>query len=229
MEKITKEKALELTKRMLVYLVGMVLIAFGVNIAINSNLGVSPVNSIPLVLNKQFPFFTMGTWATLVFCMFVLVQLVLLLKEFKWYYLFQFLVSTVFGWFIDGTAGLAKVCFPALDNYFVRLVYIGVSLVMIALGVMLYLEGNIMSMPAEGVALALSKRTKWAVSTCKMIFDTSVTLIAIILSFLFFGELNGVREGTIIVALGVGFVMKPISKWLKKPLNNWMYKQTEKK
>jgi uncharacterized membrane protein YczE len=171
----------------------------------------------------------MGMWATLVVCMFVLLQLVLLLKEFKWYYLFQFLVSTVFGWFIDGTAGLAKLCFPALDNYFVRLVYIGVSLVMIALGVMLYLEGNIMSMPAEGVALALSKRTKWAVSTCKMIFDTTVTLIAIILSFLFFGELNGVREGTIIVALGVGFVMKPISKWLKKPLNNWMYKQTEKK
>ncbi len=229
MEKVTKEKKMEWAKRLVVYLVGLVLIAFGVNIAINSNLGVSPVNSIPLVLNKQFPFFTMGTWATLVYCVFVLVQFVLLLKEFKWYYLFQFLVSTVFGWLIDGTAVLAKVCFPGLDNYFIRVLYILISLVMIALGVMLYLEGNIMSMPAEGVALALSKRTKWAVSTCKIIFDASVTLIAIVLSFVFFGELNGVREGTIIIALGVGFVMKPISKWLKKPLNNWMYKQTKDK
>ena len=84
-------------------------------------------------------------------------------------------------------------------------------------------------MPAEGVNVAMAKRFKLPVSTCKVIFDVFIVSIAIILSFLFFGELNGVREGTIIVALGVGFVMKPISKWLKKPLNSWMYKQTEKK
>lgn len=229
MAKITKEKWIELAKRLFVYLLGLTLIGFGSNIAINSQLGISPVNSIPLVLSLKFSFFTKGNWATVIFCVFILIQLLILWKEFKWYYVFQILVSIVFGWLFDATTIPAKICFPVVDNYLLRLLYIITSLVVIALGVMLYLESNIMSMPAEGVALAVSKRTKWTVPTCKMLFDATVTVIAVTLSLIFFHSLEGVREGTVIAALGVGFVMKPISKLLKKPLQRWLYKNKDVK
>jgi uncharacterized membrane protein YczE len=222
MKKITKEKGIELAKRLLIYLLGLTLIAFGSNVAIISELGISPVNSIPLVLSLQFDFLSKGNWATIIFCVFILIQLLILLKHFKWYYVFQILVSFVFGWLFDLTTLPDKLI---VDNYLIRLLYLLASVVIIALGVMLYLEGNIMSMPAEGVALAVSKRTKWKVSTCKIVFDVTVMATAVALSLIFFKDLKGVREGTVIAAFGVGFVMRFISKGLKKPLQRWIYKQ----
>ncbi|MBO4940422.1 MAG: hypothetical protein J6D30_05340 [Clostridia bacterium] len=222
-----KKTVITWIKRVAVYLIGMFLIAFGSNVAIESDLGVSPVNSIPLVLSLRFPTLTLGTWVTIIFSLFVLVQLVMLRKDFKWYYIFQFAVSTVFGWFVDGTAVLSAIIFPNTEIYILRIVYVLVSIVFIAAGILLYLEGDIMSMPAEGVTVAMTKVFKKPLSTCKLIFDVTIVLIAVILSFVFFAQLSGVREGTVMIAIGVGVVMKPLAKWCKKPLHTFVFGKTE--
>ena len=46
-------------------------------------------------------------------------------------------------------------------------------------------------------------------------FDISMAVIAAALSFLFSGQLNGVREGTIIAALLVGFIARVLGKKLE--------------
>ena len=51
--------------------------------------------------------------------------------------------------------------------------------------------------------------------TTKIIFDSSMTVIAGVLSIVFFGKLNGVREGTIIAALLVGFIARLFEKNLE--------------
>lgn len=221
--KVTKEKTIEWTKRSIAYLLGLFLIAIGISIAVKSNLGVSPASSLPFVLSKRFVSLSLGTWTTIVYCVLVLVQLVLLGKEFKWYYLFQFAVSTLFGFFVDGAAWLAQFCVPDVSHYALRLLYTLISMVVIAFGVTLYLAGNIMSMPAEGVALALSKRTKMQVPSCKMIVDMSLVACALVCSLIFFHGLNGIREGTLVSAFGIGFIMKPINKFLKKPLHDFLF------
>ena len=48
----------------------------------------------------------------------------------------------------------------------------------------------------------------------KVCFDVSMAVIAAVLSFVFTGHLNGVREGTIIAALLVGFVARVLGKKL---------------
>ena len=222
--KNTKEKVVEWVKRSIVYLLGLFLIAFGISVSIKSNLGVSPASSLPFVLSQKFTRFTLGTWTTIIYCVLVLIQLVLLRKDFKWYFVFQFAVSTVFGFFVDGAAWLAQLFVPNVSYYALRVLYALISMVLIAFGVTMYLTGNIMSMPAEGVALALHKKTKWQVSTCKMITDMTITCCAIVCSFLFFGKLHGVREGTVLLAFGIGFIMKPISKYFRQPLKKWIYK-----
>lgn len=221
--KVTKEKTIEWTKRTIAYLLGLFLIAIGISIAVKSNLGVSPASSLPFVLSKRFASLTLGTWTTIVYCVLVLVQLVLLGKEFKWYYLLQFAVSTLFGFFVDGAAWLAQFCVPDVSHYLLRLLYMLISMVVIAFGVTLYLTANIMSMPAEGVVLAISKRTKWQVPTCKTIVDMSLACLALVCSLIFFHGLNGVREGTLISAFGIGFIMKPINKFIKQPLRDFLF------
>ena len=84
--------------------------------------------------------------------------------------------------------------------------------------------------------MALSKRTGLKVSTCKIIFDVSVVLIACILSLIFFrgsdvfwtldgteGMLRGVGIGTVVIAVFVGVVMKPITHFFKQPLHRFLY------
>ena len=221
--KIKKEQVIGWIKRTIVYLVGLFVIAFGVSIAVKSNLGVSSATSLPYVLSKQFTFLTLGNWTTIIYCIIVLLQLALLRKDFKWYYIFQFAVSTVFGFFVDGASWLASLFVPDVTHYALRLLYTAISLILIALGVILYLAPNIMSMPVEGFAQALSKKSKLQFSTCKMIADMSLTLLAVVLSFVFWGKLDGIREGTIILAFGTGMVIKPINKLIKIPLSNFLF------
>lgn len=221
--KMTKEKSVEWSKRLVAYVLGMFLVAFGINVAITSNLGVSPVSSIPFVLSRKFTFLSLGTWTNIIYSLFVLLQLALLLKEFKWYYVFQFLVSTVFGLLVDATGLLGQYIIPDVSHYALKLVYVFISMFFIAVGITLYLEANIMSMPAEGLNVAMSKRFKWKVPTCKLVFDITVVAIATALSFLFFGSLEGIREGTVLIAFGVGLMMKPIMRFCKKPLHTLLY------
>lgn len=223
-----KQKIIQYVKRGLFYVLGMFIIAWGVDFAVSSNLGVSPNNAVPFVLSKQFTFLSMGSWVSIVFSVFVLIQLIILGKEFKWYFIFQFVVSLAFGWFVDAAAWLDSFYLPITSNYFVRFLYIFISIVLIAIGILMYLEANLMCMPAEGVAIALSKRFKKTISTCKIIFDVFLTVLSMSLSLIFFKNINGLQV-TIVLAFGVGFVMKPIAKLLKKPLHTLLYGKEEKR
>lgn len=216
-------------KRALSYLLGLALVAFGINIAKVSDLGISPVSSIPFVLGAKFTVLTNGQWTTIIYALFVLVQLVLLLKQFKWYYLLQIGVALIFGLLVDGTAFLVNAVLSTPDFYLLKLLLILVSMLFIAFGIFLYLEANIMSMPGEGVTVAISTRFKITVPTAKLIFDVSITAIAVVLSFCFFGTLKIVREGTLICMLGVGLIMKPIMKFLKKSVHTLLYGKEDSK
>ena len=220
-------KVVQWIKRIALYLIGLFIIGLGVNVSLKSDLGVSTNNALPLVISKKLPFLSLGNWVTVVFCAFVLLQLILLLKDFKWYYVFQVVASLFFGLFVDlGEIVLAFL--PSPELYILRILYSLIAVLLIALGIMIYLECEVMSLPAEGVAVALSKKTKLSVPTCKLIFDVFSTLLAVIFSFIFFGTLVGVREGTVMIAIGVGPVMKLLSKVLKKPIRLFLYGNEQK-
>lgn len=239
-QKPTKAKVLEMVRRFAAYVIGMFFIASGVSFSRSTNWGISPVNSIPNVLSLKFTQITMGQWIIIVFTCFLIIQALILWKQFKWYSVLQLASSTLFGFLVDGTDALYGLFLPENQEIWLKIVLIVVSTVVIAFGIFLYLEANIMSMPGEGVTLALSKRTKLHLSTCKIIFDVSVILIASLLSIAFFwdsevfwsldgtnGMLRGVGIGTVVIAVFVGVVMKPIMRFLKKPVHTLLYGREE--
>lgn len=236
MPRLTKRKAMQLLRRFAAYVIGMFLIACGVSMSRSTNWGISPVNSIPNVLSLALPQISMGLWVIIVFACFILVQLAILGRQFKWYYIFQLVSSTLFGFLVDGTNALFGLFLPAEQAVWLKIVLIAASTVVIACGIFLYLEGGLINMPGEGVTVALSRRTGLKVSTCKIIFDVSVVLIACIISVIFFrdsdvfwsldgteGMLRGVGIGTVVIAVFVGVVMKPITYFCKKPLHRLLY------
>ena len=57
-------------------------------------------------------------------------------------------------------------------------------------------------------------------------FDVTVTVIAIVLSLIFFHGLNGIREGTVLAALGVGKVLGVVMKLGGQQLDYFLGKES---
>ena len=108
-----------------VYAVGLLFMAFGVAFSVNSGLGVSPVNSLPYVVSLVLGV-DMGSCVIAVFCCYVLVQIVIYRRDFKWVNLTQILFSTLFGYFVDFAK--AVVGDFALPTYPGQLIMLAVSM-----------------------------------------------------------------------------------------------------
>lgn len=216
-----EKKYINVIKRLAVYCIGLFIMALGVSVSKTSDLGVSPVNSIPCVLSV-ITNIDMGICTTVVFVSFILIQILIMNKEFKWFNLLQIFCSSLFGLFVSLSNFLCNNFLPPCTNYGMRLVYVCISMALVALGILFYISANILSLPGEGVMQAVAYKTKIQLSTAKMIFDWSVVVIAAILSVIALHELNGVREGTIIAAFGVGILLKLFTKCFDKPLTAFL-------
>ncbi len=138
-----------------VYAVGLLFMAFGVAFSVNSGLGVSPVNSLPYVVSLVLGV-DMGSCVIAVFSFYVLVQILIYRRDFKWINLTQILFSTLFGYFVDFAK--AVVGDFALPTYPGQLIMLAVSMVLVALGVCLYMDAGLVNMPMEGMTNAIAER-----------------------------------------------------------------------
>lgn len=217
-----KSKPIQYLYRFLIYALGLFIISIGVVIAVNSDLGISPVNSLPYVVsqitqNTKLPDLTLGTCSTIIFCFYILLQVIILRKEFKIYNLLQILFSTLFGYFADFSRFLIGDFM--IPTYFGRLAMLAISLVLIAVGLLLHVEVQLVPMPMEGLDACIAKKVGKPFSTIKTIVDCIVVSLGIILSFIFLGKLSGIREGTIITAICVGKLIAIFKKWLGPLIN----------
>ncbi|MFI3212880.1 MAG: DUF6198 family protein [Eubacteriales bacterium] len=208
------------TKKLLIYCCGFFLIAIGVCFSIKSDLGVSPVSSTPYVISL-ISGIEFGLCTTLVYISFILLQIILMGKNFKIINLLQIANSSLFGLFVT-LAGLATTWLPTPTNYMIRLLYCGIAIFLIALGIMFYLGANVLSLPGEGAVQAIAYRFHIIVPTAKTIFDCSVVCLAIALSFIFTGTLVGIREGTVLTAIFVGFCLKFLQKKFQHKLDKFL-------
>ncbi len=203
-----------LFRRILAYALGLLLLAFAVAFSINSGLGVSPVNSFPYVLSL-ISHVDLGTCVTLVFALFIVAQILLLRRQFQWYSLFQLAFASLFGYFANFARWvMGDFCLP---TYFGRLTMLLASLILIALGISLYVDAKLIPMPAEGLILALSRRTRYPFHRIKIALDCTCVLLAVAGSLVFLGRPEGVQEGTVITALLAGRLIVPAQK-LVSPL-----------
>ncbi|MBQ8305794.1 MAG: cytidylate kinase family protein [Blautia sp.] len=214
-----------LLKRLLVFCLGQFVLACGVVLAIKANLGASPTTAIPNVIynilqDQGNTAIALGTCTTAIYCVYILVQLILLRRDFKVRMLLEIAVSFIFGYFV--TLGQHLLAFvPAPQNYFIQIVYLVISIPIMSAGIAIYVIPQISPAPAEGVTAALSQKIGWPVPRCLLVFDICIVSIGVILSLVYFHGLVGIREGTIICAFTLGPVMKPIMNAIEKPLTSF--------
>ena len=221
---------LKITARIAAYLLGLLIIALGINVSKMCALGISPVSSIPRALEvisgEQI---SLGTMVIVVYCILVLAQFIVLRHDFKLKNVLGVPVAIVFGWMVDlvginpNSFGHLLYTFPRPETYIMKLVYLVVSILLIGIGVYIYLKPKLVPMPAEGLAAAIAQKTGKTFGDCKTMVDVSLILIALILQLIFLGGFSSflgatvvVREGTILSAICVGQVVKIITKFFTK-------------
>lgn len=196
---------MEKLKRYIVFLIGLFINSLGVSLITKANLGTSPISSIPYVLSLNLPF-TLGQFTIFFSLLLILIQLAILRRNFHAEHLLQIPISILFGYFIDLT--MEMLFFIRPNNYISSLIYLLVGCVILGFGVYTEVLADVAMLPGESFVRAVSTTWKKEFGATKVAFDVSLAVIAGILSLLFAHRLDGIREGTIIAALLVGFIAR---------------------
>lgn len=201
----------ELIKRYIFLLVGLFINGLGVSFITKAGLGTSPITSIPYALSLGFTP-TVGMF-TLVFNIFlVILQVILLRRNFQLQNLLQLPIIALFSFFIDLTMSLLGFMQP--ETYAMKVVSLIVGCLILAFGVFMEMVANVAMLPGEATVRAVSDVFSTDFGKTKIAFDSSMTVIAAILSFIMFRHLDGVREGTIVAAILVGFIARLFKKYI---------------
>lgn len=210
--------ASNLLRRILIYIAGLFFLAFSVSISANSGLGISPVNSLPYVM-ALVSGFQLGNCVIAVYCLYVVIQILLLGKDFKWFSLFQIIFSILFGYFVDFTDWIIGDFM--IPTYWGRLIMLGISMLFIAVGISLYVDVDLIPMPMEGLTLACAKKLNLPFHNMKIIADCTAVALSAGISIIFLNHLDGVREGTIITALGAGKLVAIVQKVIRPAVERY--------
>ena len=201
----------ELIKRYIFLLVGLFVNGLGVSFITKAGLGTSPITSIPYTLSLGFTP-TVGMF-TLVFNIFlVILQVILLRRNFQLQNLLQLPIIALFSFFIDLTMSLLGFMQP--ETYAMKVVSLIVGCLILGFGVFMEMVANVAMLPGEATVRAVSDVFSTDFGKTKIAFDSSMTIIAAILSFIMFKHLDGVREGTIVAAIPVGFIARLFKKYI---------------
>lgn len=198
--------------RVPVYIIGLFIMTLGVGISVKSDLGVSPVSSIPYTMTCVWGI-EMGK-ATIIFhAALVVLQVILLRRRFKIKNLLQVPVGVMFGYFTTFSNYLMSF-FPDPGHIAVQLGMLLISTTLIAFGLFLYVPADIIPLAGEGAMLAIADVVKKQFSTIKLMFDISMVMISLAVCLILLHSLGSVGIGTVIAAVLVGVELKLITRLL---------------
>ncbi len=197
-------------KRVFNYLFGLFLITLGVAFSFKSNLGSTPVASIPYALNLIFTI-EIGVSTIIFNIILVIIELLLLKRNFKIKHFLQVFAGVVFGAFTSFSVALIYFV-PVASDLFIALLMSVLSILLIALGLFLYVPSNLIPLAVEGVTQAIAIVTHKPFSRTKVYFDVCVVSSSLVLSYLFLGNPGSVGIGTVLGAIFIGTTVKYIHK-----------------
>ena len=198
----------EWCKRYLFFLAGLFINSFGVSFITKAALGTSPISSVPYTLSLGFSP-TLGMFTLYMSIVLILIQMILLRKDFPRQYLLQIPVSFLFSWFIDMTMELLGFLSPAAYPANVICLLLGCAI--LGFGVFMEMAAGVVMLPGECFVNAISRTFHTDFGRTKVAFDTSITVAAAIIGIVLYRELAGVREGTIVAAVLVGMIARRLN------------------
>ena len=211
--------------RIPMYFIGLFVMTIGIALSVKSNLGVSPVSSIPYTMTCVWGI-EMGKATILFHIILVLIQILLLRKKFKPVQLLQVVIGVVFGYFTTFCNYMVSFL-PTPENLGIRIIMVLASTVFVAFGIFLYLPADLIPLAGEGCMQAVSSVTHIEFSKVKIGFDCTMVLVSAITCLTVLHNLGSVGAGTIIAAILVGTMVGIINRAFGKQRDKLLGKTVE--
>jgi uncharacterized protein len=148
-----------------------------------------------------------GTFSMIMNLSCVLVQLVILKKDFKWLSFLQIFMAILLGFFVN-IVFYDLLANMIIDSYIINMmIYMG-SLLVIIMAVALIMSINFLSFPLEAACMAIASKSKLKFGTIRQLVDVFAIIGAVVIAITFKNPIP-IREGTIIGMLLFG----PLIAW----------------
>ncbi len=194
-----------LIERFFISLIGLFFMSLGIAFAIHSNLGITPISCPPYVLQQYFTSWTLGQLTVGMHITMVIAQVIILRKDFKKSQYSQIIVSFLFGFLIDGSMWLTS--WITAPNYIVQILYSILGSIFVAIGIILEVTPKMLCLAGDGLMVTIAKVLKRPFGQVKIGFDVAMISFSIICGLLLLNKIVGIREGTVISAIIVGFMI----------------------
>lgn len=187
------------------YVLGLFFMSIGISMSIQAGFGVSPVSSLAYASTLTIGL-SVGVTMVLANILYIIIQVVLSKRmEFN-EFVSQFIISFLFGFFMDATLFLVQL-FPLPETIFARSVYLIVSLFVIAVGLMGYTTAKLPLMPYDALTYAISEKFNLKFGKAKILSDVINICVAGIICIVFIQSLGSIGIGTLISAYCIGKIL----------------------
>ena len=205
------------------YLLGNIVLALGLTLNTQTQLGVSPIMSMAYsaseIFGKNF-----GDSVFAMYVAFVVIQIFIhiYLKRFQTIPLdaAQLLLSLIFTRILnvfkmiipDFEADLGGTIWGSLP---LRLLFLLLAIVLTGIGAALTLNARLVPNPGDGIVQAIADLARKEIGLTKNFVDISCVIITCSICLIFGGKIIGIGIGTILAMIGVGRIISTFNAWLE--------------
>ena len=175
-----------LVKRCLLLVFGLLIMAYGVSLSIQAGLGTSPISSLPYTISQLSPL-TVGTATIAMHCTLILLQILLLRRNYHPVQLLQLPIALLFGGLTDLTLMSIQPLTPS--TYPEQWIFCLLGILLVGIGVSCEVNADVVPLAGEGFILAVCKVFSRPFPTSKVCFDCTLVFLACVLGLACQGEL----------------------------------------
>lgn len=198
--------------RILIYLLGIVLVSIGIVLCKKSNLGISPISSVPYVLEYIVPI-SFGALTMLFHLVNIVAQMALVKKVWDIKLLLQIPLAVVFG----QTINFFQKCI-SIDNGNAGMQWLalGMSVLFTAVGMVCMLDMKLVTNPPDGVVKEISEKYSLKFGNVKIMYDVTMVIISVLLGIICCKKIMGIGIGTLVSAIFIGKCVSLINHVIKQ-------------
>lgn len=215
-----KSRSIEFIWQHFLLITSLYFMTLGVALCVRSNLGSGVISAIPMVFSMAgeaglAPPLTIGGYTNIMNIILVIAQILVLRKQFEKVQLLQLIIGFVFGILLDINMGLTSLfSYNSLSH---QIIAQGLGCSILAVAIAFEIRCGSVTMPGEGIQVAVSKVTGQPFPKIKIMIDTLLVAIAVVTGFCFFKTWlwNVVGPGTLFAMFYVGFMVRLVSPHLE--------------
>lgn len=215
-KQISKESVLKQAIRLGIYVTGILCVSLGIVLCVKSKLGISPISSVPYVLEFILPL-SFGTLTMLFHLINSLLQYVLERKLLNVKIMLQVPVAVLFGFAIDS---LQSIIDFDLQSMTLKLVVLALSVFFTALGMTLMINMKLVQNPPDGTVNLIGTMFKKDIGKVKVAYDVVCVIVSLAISLVFLRRVEGFGIATVVSAVFVGRTLSLLQRNVGKLLRN---------